>query len=261
MYDARAPRGEDAMRRTTTIATLVSVLLAAVLAVPSTARAEERPSRWGGYGHGFAGVLLGDLGGQGYGLAASTALGDGAGPSSFAGMLGGGGRARLGRYLMLGGRGFAVIAPPKQGIHGSARFLGGGGGLDAAFVAYDDDRWLVYPYLGVLGLGVELDVDSSSPAPRRIGDARIEPEARVQLESGFAMIELGAGAQRIVFGDPSGGVMVGMELGFLYSVRVSPWQIDGVEVQGLGGPSLNGGYLRLTVGGGGAHTLRRRRGS
>lgn len=234
-------------------------LLAGVLAlgVASTARAEERPSRFGGFGHGFAGVLLGDLGGQGYGLADSNALGDGAGPSFFAGMLGGGGRARLGRFVMLGGRGFAIVAPREDGVHGSSRLLGGGGGLDAAFVGYDDGGWLVYPYLGLLGLGLELDVDSHSPDPRRIGDARVEPQSRVQVETGFAMVDFGAGVQRTVFGDGSGGVLVGLELGFMYSIRVSPWQIDGTEVQGLLGPSLNGGYLRVTLGGGGYFTRRR----
>lgn len=238
-------------------ATAAAVLGAALLTLPSTARAEERPSRFGGFGHGFAGVLLGDLGGYDDDLAQSTALGEGAGPSFFAGMLGGGGRARLGRFLMLGGRGFALVAPPQTGVHGRSRFLGGGGGLDAAFVAYDDSTWLVYPYLGVLGMGVDIDVDSDSDQPRRIGDARIEPNARVQLETGFALIDLGAGAQRIVYGDPGGFVQVGLELGFMYSVRLSPWAIDDAEVQGLRGPALNGGYLRLTLGGGGYFTRRR----
>lgn len=220
--------------------------------ITQTAQAGNRQRGWGGFGHAFAGMVAGDLGGYDARLSADAALGEGAGPIVFGGMLGGGGRALLGRRLMLGGKGYALLTPRKSGLHGSARITGGGGGLDVGVALYNNDNWLVYPYLGAQGFGLDLEVTNDSAQPRRLGDLSIPAGESRTFTAGFPMIELGAGVQRLLFsGDNHGGFMIGLELGFLYGFAGDAWQLDELDVAGLGAPGLNGGYLRLTLGGGG----------
>lgn len=227
-------------------------MAAIVFGTASTAKARDEPRGWGGFGHAFAGMVAGDLGGYDTQLSAETTLGSGAGPTVFGGMLGGGGRALLGRRIMLGGKGYALLTPTQSGAHGTARVTGGGGGLDVGVALYNRDRWLVYPYLGAQGFGLDLDVTNNSTQSRAIGEVRIPAGESRTFRTGFPMIEVGAGVQRLLFrGDEHGGFMVGLELGFVYGFAGDAWQIDDMDVAGLGTPGLTGGYLRLTLGGGG----------
>ncbi|MCA9706969.1 MAG: hypothetical protein KDK70_14040 [Myxococcales bacterium] len=229
------------------------------ITVTSSAEAKGEPRRWGGFGHGFGGIVAGDLSGSGSALSDDAALGSGGGPIVLGGMVGGGGRMLLGRRLMLGGKGYALITAPAVGRHGSARLLGGGGGLDVGVAVYNDRNWLVYPYLGVQGFGVGLELRNDADITRRVGDVSLAPGQSRGLSAGFAMLEAGAGAQRLLFGDGHRGLMVGLELGFLYGITGDRWQLDDADVTGLGTPSLTGGYLRLTLGGGGFMDGQRRR--
>jgi len=225
----------------------------------SDASAKGSPRSWGGFGHGFAGFVVGDLGGFDSRLEADSALGEGAGPIMFGGMIGGGGRALLGRRIMLGGKGYALLSPVQEGRYGHARVVGGGGGLDLGVALYNDDGWLVYPYAGFQGFGMGLELNNQSTEPRSVDDVPIPVGQSRGLSAGFPLVELGAGAQRLLFGDAHGGFMIGLELGFLYSVGREGWTLDDAPVLGLGSASLNGGYLRLTLGGGGFFDRGRRR--
>ena len=124
------------------------------------AEAKGPARRWGGFGHGFGGMLVGDLGGYDPALAGDDALG--IGPIVFGGMLGGGGRVLLGGRLMIGGKGYALLTPPKQGTHGQAQLIGGGGGFDLGVALYNQQKWLVYPYAGLQGIGMGLTVSNET---------------------------------------------------------------------------------------------------
>ena len=180
-----------------------------------------------------------------------TALGARATSPSFGYTIGGGGRALMLRRLVIGGRGFGVFTSRVGGDRGFASVTGGGGGLELGVAAVNRDAWLLIPYVGGGGGGVTVEVDNASDGPLTIADdEEIPVGGQRSYEAGFGYIEFGLATHRLLFfGD--GGFALGLDVGGLVSVAPTPWSTGGRDLEGIDRARLSGGFLRLSIGGGG----------
>jgi hypothetical protein len=211
-------------------------------------RKERRPKH-GGLGYAAFGVIAGPIGDIEEAL--STTLGPGARSPEFGYTVGGGGRMLLFHRLVIGGKGFGLFPPEVGGPNGTARVSGGGGGLELGFAAVNQPKLLFFPYFGVGGFGLGLELHNTSQDQIQLGDAAaLLPDEQRDYASGFVYLEVGAGLHRLIFfGD--GGLAVGFNVGGIFSVAPSRWSDSGEDIGGVDEPRLSGAYLQLTVGGGG----------
>lgn len=234
----------------------VGPVVAAVLAItvlPGEARAEKRPIVTG-YGHFTPGVFAGSFGGVGQDLGRTESLGNGSELGPMGLFIGGGGRGIFGP-VVLGGKGFGIFGSSSPGANGDLSLGGGGGGFDLGWALVKTD-WLFFPFIGVGGMGVTVDVENTSNQVLRLGTQRtLSPGKTAALESGFFTGEFGFGLQRLLFwGDGKygrGGFLVGAEVGFLAALTGGDWTYGDADVPGLAPARIKGGYLRLSLGGGG----------
>jgi hypothetical protein len=219
----------------------------------SPARAEaprkERRPKHGGLGYAAVGIVAGPIGDIEDGLVQT--LGPGTRSPEFGYTVGGGGRMLLFHRVVIGGKGFGLFPPEVGGPNGTARVSGGGGGLELGFAAVNRPKVLFFPYFGVGGFGLGLELRNASQQDIQFGDAApLQPGEERDYASGFVYLEVGAGLHRLVFfGD--GGLAVGFNVGGMFSVAPSQWADAGEPIEGLDEPRLSGAYLQLTVGGGG----------
>ncbi len=216
----------------------------------------ERNPWLGGLGFATTGIIMGNFGEMDAALRADDALGPDVGVGPVAVTLGGGGGVLLAGRWMLRGKGFGMFVPSSPNARGRVQLSGGGGGFDLGMVLYNRRRWLLYPYFGVGGMGMSLEVANRTSNALSVGGRSIESDQRRTFGTGFATVELGLAFHREVFGrrDPGatghGGFIHGGEIGVMTSVAGGRWDDDGVDVAMAGGQVL-GPYLRLNFGGGG----------
>ncbi len=181
----------------------------------STAAAEPTPN-WGGFGHAFAGMFAGSFGNIADDLAKTEALG-GAAINAVGAQLGGGGWVLLSGHFMVGGRGWGMYVPSEGGDRGSATFGGGGGGVDFGWAAYNRNRFLVFPFIGVGGYGQSIELNNSRTSVETgggeitVGGLTIPAGKSATIDGGAAYMELGLGVQRFLFKE-QGGFMLGAEI-------------------------------------------------
>jgi hypothetical protein len=232
----------------------VGAAVVAALGRVAPARADEAFA--GGLGKGWIGAVGGHFGDVEDSLRAADRLGAGAGIGNAGLAVGGGGFAMLGG-VVLGGGGFALLVPTTDGERGTADLVGGGGGVELGYALVRNREWIVYPAFGVGGFGFGLEVTNVSGLPIDLGNEVIRAGQRGTYEAGFVFLDFGLRINRLLFfgGDDAagaGGFAVGVDAGFLANVMRGDWQNEaGVVVEGLSPARLTGGYMRLTVGGGG----------
>ncbi len=223
---------------------------------PRAVPAPERNPWLGGLGFASAGIIAGSFGDIEPALRADDALGPDASVGPMAITLGGGGGLLVSGRYMFRGKGFGMFVPSSPTSRGRVGLTGGGGGLDVGMVIYNRRHWMLYPFFGVGGLGMSLDVDNGSDGDLVLGGRTIEAGATRTLRTGFATLELGFAFHREVFGPSQpgssghGGFIHGGEIGVMTSVAAGRWDDEGATVAMAGGQVL-GGYLRLHFGGGG----------
>lgn len=231
-------------------AVLIAALIGCSAAVAPEARALEGEPYFGGFGHASVGPILGNFRSVADDLARPGSLGPGYRAGALGLELGGGGRALLGGRLLFGGKGYVMLVPTHGTGRGTARLVAGGGGLDLGYAVVNRDHWLFYPYLGAGGIGFHLDVHNKSAAPILVGVDPLAAGASLGRRAGAPTLEVGLGLQRLLFND-AGGFIVGAELGMLTAVGDGHWRDDENQpVAGLHPAYFDGGYLRLTIGGG-----------
>ncbi len=225
------------------------LLLVVWTLAPGTAAAEERP--WiGGFGHMVTGLAFGQLGNLAGQLGHSEGLG--ATPEEYGYTVGGGGRMMITDYLFLGGRGYLMVLPEFSSDRGSAALYGGGGGVDLGVLIHNRDKVMLYPFVGVGGLGLNLEITNNSDKEIRFGKERIKAGEQKSLRTGFWYLEVGFGVQRLLFADKQqGGWVIGAEVGVQLSPRSEWMDEDDRELAGVNPARLASGFFRITVGGGG----------
>lgn len=236
----------------------ILIALGVLLAAPALS-AEDTPSV-GGFGHFSPGILGGGVLNLYQTLEADTLLGPGRPVDTSAAMIGGGGKIYVAGVL-IGGNGFGFVYPDHSTENGSASIGGGGGGFSLGYNILREKYALLYPYVGVGGASVELQIrNRKGRGDVTFGDAVIGPGESKTYVTGFFYYELGLGLQALLLqddedGSGGGGLIVGAEIGFISSVTGGSWQDELEEdVQNLEGVAFTGGYFRLTVGGGGFFT-------
>lgn len=212
---------------------------------------KPRRARIGGLGYMQLGTHIGPVGDVASALTPASALGDRATSPGYGYTIGGGGRALILRRLVIGGRGFGVFSARVGGDRGFAQVSGGGGGLELGVAAVNRDAWLLIPYVGGGGGGLTVEVSNESEAPITIADDESIPsQGSRAYDAGFGYVEFGLATHRLLFfGD--GGFALGFDVGATISVAPSPWSTGGQDIEGMGRARLSGGFLRLTLGGGG----------
>lgn len=210
------------------------------------------PAEWGGFGHAFFGGALNGYGNFENEMAAPRALGDDFSISPLGMQFGGGGKFLIAGTILVGGKGmgWAMSADQSQGANVS--LTGGGGGFDIGYAAYNQDQNLLYPYFGLGGYALEIEMQNRLATQSiAFGSARVAPDATDTFSAGFFTFDFGVGFQRLLFfGD--GGLTVGAEGGVMIPILRGAWQgEDENEISGLEELGVSGGYLRITLGGGG----------
>lgn len=234
--------------------------LALALMAPTVAHAHDgashddagpRRARLGGLGFMQLGTHIGPVGDIAGALRDPNALGDRATSPEFGYTIGGGGRALLLRRLVIGGRGFGVFTPRVGGDRGFATVSAGGGGFELGVAAVNRNAWLLIPYVGGGAGGVTVEVSNDSESSLTIADdEEIPPSGQRTYDAGFGYIEFGLATHRLLFfGD--GGFALGLDVGGVVSVAPTAWSTGARELDGIDRARLSGGFLRLTIGGGG----------
>ena len=236
-------------------------LLAAlfVLAATSGAAAQQTPSI-GGFGHFSPGVLGGGVINLNATLTDDALLGRNGATDTTAAWIGGGGKIYV-NGVILGGNGYGFTYPDKGNDQGSVAIGGGGGGFHIGYDLLGSAKAMLYPYAGAGGATVEMQLHNRQKSREMaFGDSVIEPGQTSSYTSGFFYYELGIGIISLLLqsdedGMGVGGMVIGAEVGFLASVASSSWQDEQQrDVIGLESTAFTGGYLRLTIGGGGFFT-------
>lgn len=238
----------------------LQTLLAAAVCSTSTLLSYEAAAEedfvWGGIGYTAVGTIVGHPGSLGNELV--TTLGPGAKPGGFFPTFGGGGWMLIGDRFLVGGRGFGVWLPDVSAERGSATIHGGGGGFDLAYAVVSEPDWLAFPFVGVGACGLDLTIQNDALQPIAFGtNEDILPGQSRSYRGGFYYLEMGFSAQRLLMwggGEQGGqgGFALGGEVGLLVSSFNSRWgDEEDYAVNGVDAVRINGGFLRLTVGGGG----------
>lgn len=224
---------------------------------------EEEPKPAHGYrsvglGYMQLGTFVGAVAHLGPALSRPGALGDGAKGGGFGYTIGGGGRQVFAKRFVIGGRGFGFFEPRFGGPQGTARVTAGGGGLELGVAAVNQEKWLFIPYLGAGGYGMTLTIANESAGSIAIAEDEPIPSGGTREYAGGAgYIEVGAATHRLFFFGGTGGFAIGFDVGAMFSVAESGWSREGNEFPTARSTRLSGGFLRLTIGGGGGRAARK----
>lgn len=153
----------------------------------------------------------------------------------------------------------ALVFAVDKSLHFERRFgyVAGKDGITCLLEDWLHDDWKLAAEASSSASLAELEKAHRRFGSRRWGrsgaDCRTSAHRRqgLSVATGAPTVELGLGLQRLLFRH-HGGFTLGAELGFLATVGHSDWRDDDNQpVGGLHAARLAGGYLRLTLGGGG----------
>ena len=244
------------------ITRFLSALLVLVLcsfSYADRASGEEQPNGnkegstiWlGGWGHFSPGFFAGQVLNLGAQLEKPELLGPGAAPGSMAWSLGGGGKIYVAGVL-LGGKGYTYVVPETSTDRGGAAVTGGGGGFDIGYAILRQRHVLLYPFIGIGGAGVDLEISNHSKQELQFGEGDpIAPGEKQRYTAGFMTFDLGLGVQTILH-QYEGGLILGAEVGYITTTAGTSWTDQNEkEIEGVDAAAYSGAYFRLTIGGGG----------
>ncbi len=163
--------------------------------------------------------------------------------------LGGGGYGLVANRLMLGGEGHGLITADGA-RQGRTVSVGGGYGLfNIGYLFRPASSLRVYPLLGFGGGGLQLDIESAGTADD-FEEVLDNPNRSATVGRASLLVSLGAGLE-YQFGTPGDGrsARIGLRAGYMISALNSDWQLDGHSLAGGPDASMQGPFLRLTIGG------------
>jgi hypothetical protein len=156
---------------------------------------------------------------------------------------------------MIGGEGHALIGQEEATPGGEFELSAGGGyGLfRIGYLAFETAGFDLYPLVGIGGGSLNVDIKGRS-APT-FDDVLDAPARSSSLSTSGFLLDASVGVNyRIALaeeGGPStGGLLLGMEVGYTYQPGGSSWKLDGLN-NVAGGPDfkLQGFHLRVSLGG------------
>lgn len=170
---------------------------------------------------------------------------------------GGGGYALFDNGLILGGTGLGLVSSEKQIIRNGERYeqmVGAGLGLfKIGYAVVRTADMHIAPQFGIGGGGIAIDI--SKKEDLSFNQALDNPNRTVNLSKGGLALDFGITFNHligaVVDDEDRGGFAVGAEVGYVWSPGAeSKWFDGSTEVSGGPDFSLQGFYLRLTIGGG-----------
>lgn len=158
--------------------------------------------------------------------------------------------------LVIGGGGFGIIGD-KITTDTINYSLGGGiGTFDFGYLVVNKEKLKVYPMIGIGGGGYGLQISSNKNiAAKNIAD---NPGHEININRGGFILDLSANLNFIPMleynekDNTYGGFMMGLKVGYIYSIPSSDWKFTGGDI--TGGPKfgMNMAYLKLIIGGSGS---------
>lgn len=207
----------------------------------------------GGFGYALFGVTNVNFGNLQNVLRSTEGFGKNFTISSNGTAAGGGGHALLTNRLLIGGKGYGSITS----ITGSENDVevsvtSGGGGFNLGYSLINNNKWLVYPFIGYGGGGYTLSIENHAKQGLKLGDETLAESTNAEYTAEQSIFEVGLGAHHLFFNpETSGGLMVGVILNAAFGVSKIPWRRDDKTIQALGNTKLQIITLSFTFGGGG----------
>lgn len=163
--------------------------------------------------------------------------------------LGGGGYGVVADRLMLGGAGHGLITADGT-FEGRTVSVGGGYGLfTLGYLFRPTPKLRVYPQAGLGGGGLQLEIGSTGDADE-FDDILENPNRSATVGQAGLLVSLGGGLE-YRFGEPGGdgGVLLGLRAGYVISALNSDWQLDEGSLGSGPDATMQGPFIRLTIGG------------
>ena len=154
---------------------------------------------------------------------------------------GGGGYGRLGRRLV-GGAGFGGGGSHRRKHFRTSTGFGGGHML-TGYAAYDSDRWRVYPFAGIGGGGQGFGVRPAKRKPTPAEQAMLPAGG-----TGGPAVHAGWAAEYRMRLFPQGGLLIGLQVGWLLAPVRLPWFVRGFGEVRLPMPRAARPYVNLIIG-------------
>ncbi len=165
--------------------------------------------------------------------------------------LGGGGYGVVADRLLLGGEGYGLLTADGTFQGRNVSVDGGYGLFTLGYLFRPTSNLRVYPQVGFGGGGLQLDIGSQGNADE-FDDILENPNRSATVGQGSFLVSLGGGLE-YQFGAPdeNGGVRLGLRAGYMISALNSEWQLGENSLSGGPDATMQGPFIRLTLGGGG----------
>ncbi|MCS3628165.1 hypothetical protein GGP85_001358 [Salinibacter ruber] len=150
---------------------------------------------------------------------------------------------------MLGGEGHGLLTADGS-FQGRNVSVGGGYGLfNLGYLFRPASGLRVYPLLGLGGGGLQLDIENAGTADD-FDDVLDNPNRSASVGQASFLVSLGGGLE-YQFGTPGEGrtARLGLRAGYMVSALRSDWQLGDSALAGGPDASMQGPFLRLTIGG------------
>lgn len=159
--------------------------------------------------------------------------------------VGGSGYGIVGGRLLVGGAGHRLLAS-GGGFSRNGASAGGNYGLfTVGYLFRPAAQVRVYPQLGFGAGNLDVDIEQGT---QRFGEALIDPARGASFEKRTYLVRLGGGLEYRIGTSGGGDLLVGLQIGYLFSpgesVDTNGNVADGLEA------SMQGPFFRLTFGGG-----------
>ena len=215
----------------------------------------------GGFGHGYFGAGLNISPAIQNDLQSTALLGPDLQLNRVAVFGGGGGYGIVGRRFLIGGSGVGFRSADATG-RGEGTLSMGGGFINLGYLTAIKRNMLSYPYVGIGGNGVKLNVKNTTPESMNLGNQIIDPGETIKLNSHGISFEAGYAFKFLTFSldeeGSHGGMMLGIQAGTYIFTGLSDWRNQSTNdmVPSLSKAYSFSPYLRLTIGGGGFGIVR-----
>ncbi|MCZ2356730.1 MAG: hypothetical protein LC115_08600 [Bacteroidia bacterium] len=204
----------------------------------------------GGYLEGYSGVTYGFFGNLKKDLTTPSFLTDSVTKLPAVGSYYGGGfKFLVAKKIILGLYGVGSAHTPAEGKRGQAKMYTTLWGGQVGFAVKNTNRWLWYPYAGFSVGKSTLKLSNYDNQSVVFGENQtIERAKTIECTTTSSVVDLGFSFRHL--SRNSGGLILGVDGGFYLSPAKGTWSGPVGAVSGVKGSSLNGIYLRVTIGAG-----------
>lgn len=167
--------------------------------------------------------------------------------------VGGGGFGIIGGRILIGGKGFGTFPVTASGSNCEATWSTGGGFFQLGTPMIQKNGQILFPALGIGGMGTDLEIENQSSGDLAWGEDPIPVGEMRNYEVGWAAADFSLNYHRFIGGNSQGGWTLGLSLGYSFSLNEDEWKNKGTgaEILGLGEKRFNMVYVKIALGGGG----------